>query len=151
MPIAVFLIQTNVSLAKLLFSFEVTVTSVSLPSFVLTIINVFGFFNINQRSPCRHCRTSIIITTLEEHTTEVVSGARERERDHVFIGNQREQLQKEPAQVPTCRKRAVSGAISNQTQEEETRLPLAAPPTHPFDHSAPVKDSFSSPRRGLAA
>ena len=28
------------------------------------------------------------------------------ERDHVFIGNQREQLQKEPAQVPSCRNRA---------------------------------------------
>ena len=28
------------------------------------------------------------------------------ERDHVFIGNRREQLQKEPAQVPTCRNRA---------------------------------------------
>ena len=29
-----------------------------------------------------------------------------RERDQVFIGNQREQLQKEPAQVPSCRNRA---------------------------------------------
>ena len=26
----------------------------------------------------------------------------ERERDQVFIGNQREQLQEEPAQVPSC-------------------------------------------------
>ena len=52
MPIAVFLIQTNVSLAKLLFSFEVTVTSVSLPSFVLTIgfFVCFGLLGVNAQA-----------------------------------------------------------------------------------------------------
>ena len=34
----------------------------------------------------------------------LVRGA--NERYHVFIGNEREQLQKEPAQVPSCRNRA---------------------------------------------
>ena len=36
----------------------------------------------------------------------------ERERDQVFIGNQREQLQKEPAQVPSCHNRSGWGGFS---------------------------------------
>ena len=45
---------------------------------------------------------NIIVIILLKDRRAIKKGQVKRERDQVFIGNQREQLQEEPAQVPSC-------------------------------------------------